>query len=127
MNDGVQHRGGARSVELSPRQREILALVSAGMTAGEIARELGIAPRTVRMHCDALRMKLGVSKRRLIPGAYRALTGDDPLALRTRTARRATNPGDGARWAVSLRAVLPGLRGRATLKWLRLPSEVTLA
>jgi DNA-binding CsgD family transcriptional regulator len=56
-----------------------MALVAAGLTGGEIARELEISPRTVRMHCDALRVKLGVPKRRLIPAAYRAITGDDPL------------------------------------------------
>jgi hypothetical protein len=30
-------------------------------------------------HCDVLRQKLGVSRRRQIPIAYRLLTGEDPL------------------------------------------------
>ena len=68
-----------RKVVLSPRQQQVLRLVAAGLTGGEIAHELSISPRTVRMHCDALKSKLGVPKRRLIPAAYRALTGEDPM------------------------------------------------
>jgi len=67
------------SVSLSRRQRQVLARVAAGRTNAEIAGELAISPRTVRMHCDALKMKLGVPKRRLIPAAYRAITGQDPF------------------------------------------------
>jgi DNA-binding CsgD family transcriptional regulator len=68
-----------RIVALSSRQREVLVRVAAGRTNAEIAHELAISPRTVRMHCDALKVKLGVRKRRLIPAAYRAITGQDPF------------------------------------------------
>jgi DNA-binding CsgD family transcriptional regulator len=68
-----------RAVSLSARQREVLMYVAAGHTNAEIARELAISPRTVRMHCDVLKVKLGVPKRRLIPAAYRAVTGNDPF------------------------------------------------
>jgi DNA-binding CsgD family transcriptional regulator len=82
----------ARAVNLSLRQREVLVYVAAGRTNAEIARELAISPRTVRMHCDALKVKLGVPKRRLIPAAYRAITGMDPfLAFGTNTSRAETN------------------------------------
>jgi DNA-binding CsgD family transcriptional regulator len=67
------------SVSLSRRQRQVLVRVAAGRTNAEIGGELAISPRTVRMHCDALKMKLGVPKRRLIPAAYRAITGQDPF------------------------------------------------
>jgi len=67
------------SVSLSPRQRQVLVRVAAGRTNAEIAGELTISSRTVRMHCDALKIKLGVPKRRLIPAAYRAITGQDPF------------------------------------------------
>lgn len=67
------------SVSLSSRQRQVLVRVAAGRTNAEIAQELVISPRTVRMHCDALKIKLGVPKRRLIPAAYRAITGRDPF------------------------------------------------
>jgi DNA-binding CsgD family transcriptional regulator len=79
MNDAEPLLAVARSVVLSPRQHQILTLIAAGLTGGEIARELSISPRTVRMHSDALRNKLGVPKRRLIPAAYRTLTGKDPM------------------------------------------------
>lgn len=79
MKDGEPLLAGARGVVLSPRQHQVLTLVAAGLTGDEIARKLSISPRTVRMHSDALRNKLGVPKRRLIPAAYRALTGEDPM------------------------------------------------
>jgi DNA-binding NarL/FixJ family response regulator len=79
MKDGEPLLAAARSVVLSTRQHQIMTLIAAGLTGGEIARELSISPRTVRMHSDALRNKLGVPKRRLIPAAYRALTGEDPM------------------------------------------------
>lgn len=69
----------AQNISLTHRQAEVLALVSAGLTDTEIAGVLEISPRTARMHCDVLRRKLGVTKRRLIPLAYRTLTGHDPL------------------------------------------------
>ena len=48
--------------------------------------ELGISPRTAKAHCDTLRLKLGVPRRRQIPLAYRILTGEDPLAERLKSA-----------------------------------------
>jgi DNA-binding CsgD family transcriptional regulator len=79
MNEAAPLPAGERKVALSPRQQQVLMLVAAGLTGWEIANELSISPRTARMHCDALKMKLGVPKRRLIPAAYRALTGEDPM------------------------------------------------
>lgn len=70
-------------ISLSRRQRQVLGLLAEGMTNTEIARELAISPRTARMHCDCLRMKLAVPKRRLIPAFYRRLTGEDPHAQRS--------------------------------------------
>jgi two-component system, NarL family, nitrate/nitrite response regulator NarL len=79
MNDGAPLPAIGRNIALSRRQQQVLVLVAAGLTGAEIARELSISPRTVRMHCDVLKVKLGVQKRRLIPAAYRALTGHDPM------------------------------------------------
>ena len=61
------------------RQRQVVALIAAGLSNEEIAHELGISPRTVRLHCDAVRNKLNV-RRRQIPYAYREATGQDPLS-----------------------------------------------
>ena len=66
--------------ELTERQRQVVHLIAAGCSNEEVGAELGISPRTAKAHCDVLRQKLGVLRRRQIPAAYRALTGDDPLA-----------------------------------------------
>jgi ATP/maltotriose-dependent transcriptional regulator MalT len=66
---------------VTPRQREVVALIAAGCSNDEVGARLGISTRTAKAHSDALRQKLGVSRRRQIPVAYRALTGDDPLLL----------------------------------------------
>jgi DNA-binding CsgD family transcriptional regulator len=61
------------------RQREVVRLIAAGCSNLEIAEQLSVSPRTAKAHSDILRMKLGVSRRRQIPAAYRQATGDDPL------------------------------------------------
>ena len=65
---------------ITARQREVIALIAAGCSNDEVSERLGISPRTVKAHCDVLRQKLGVRRRRQLPIAYRSLTGDDPLA-----------------------------------------------
>ena len=69
-----------KAAPLTPRQREVVALIAAGCSNDEVGERLGISPRTAKAHCDVLRQKLGVTRRRQIPVAYRLLTGDDPLA-----------------------------------------------
>jgi ATP/maltotriose-dependent transcriptional regulator MalT len=66
--------------EITERQRQVVELIAAGCSNVEVGEYLGISPRTAKAHCDALRQKLGVSRRRQIPVAYRALTGRDPLS-----------------------------------------------
>lgn len=65
---------------VTARQREIVQLIAAGYSNEEVAGRLGIAPRTAKAHTDSLRQKLGVPRRRQIPAAFLALTGEDPLA-----------------------------------------------
>ena len=65
---------------ITRRQRQVVQLIAAGMSNDELGHELGISPRTAKAHSDALRQRLGVPHRRQIPFAYRALTGEDPLA-----------------------------------------------
>ena len=69
-----------RHVTLTDRQRQVVELIAMGCSNEEIGARLGISGRTVKAHCDVLRQKLDVTRRRHIPAAYRALTGDDPLA-----------------------------------------------
>lgn len=70
-----------RPLALTERQQQVVALIAAGCSNDEVGERLGISPRTVKAHSDVLRQKLGVPRRRQIPAAYRALTGEDPLAL----------------------------------------------
>jgi non-specific serine/threonine protein kinase len=48
---------------LSPREREVVAMVAAGMTSREIAQRLFIAERTAEGHVERIRNKLGVRSR----------------------------------------------------------------
>jgi len=64
---------------ITARQRQVVGLIAAGCSNEEVAKRLEISPRTAKAHSDALRLKLGVSRRRQIPAAYRMLTGEDPL------------------------------------------------
>jgi DNA-binding CsgD family transcriptional regulator len=52
-----------QQVQLTPREREVLAWVSRGKTNAEIARLLWLAPGTVRKHLENVYAKLGVSTR----------------------------------------------------------------
>jgi DNA-binding CsgD family transcriptional regulator/tetratricopeptide (TPR) repeat protein len=71
----ARDQGGARSdgpvmaaaatitLGLSPRELEVLALVAAGRTNGQIARELFISPKTAGVHVTHILDKLGVNSR----------------------------------------------------------------
>jgi DNA-binding CsgD family transcriptional regulator len=72
---------------ITARQRQVIQLIAEGLSNEELGYELGISPRTAKAHCDILRQKLGVPRRRQIPLAYRILTGDDPLATSLESAR----------------------------------------
>ena len=49
-----------RVADLSPREREILDLLSQGSRVGDIVADLGVAETTVRSHIRSIRRKLGV-------------------------------------------------------------------
>ncbi len=48
---------------LTPRETEVLKLVSSGLSAKEIGRMLEIAPRTVDRHIDHIRLKTRTKNR----------------------------------------------------------------
>lgn len=48
---------------LSTREREVLGLVSAGLSSPEIARRLSLSPTTVKTHLQRVYEKLGVADR----------------------------------------------------------------
>jgi DNA-binding CsgD family transcriptional regulator len=54
---------GRGSTELTPREREILALVAQGRTNGEVARQLFISTKTVSVHVSNILAKLSAGGR----------------------------------------------------------------
>ena len=48
---------------LSPREREVLALIGQGLANKQIARRLGITERTVKAHAGSVFRRIGVSDR----------------------------------------------------------------
>lgn len=55
-NGESSNNGGA---QLTSRQREVLRLVASGKTTKEIARDLGISPKTVEFHRGRLMERIG--------------------------------------------------------------------
>jgi LuxR family maltose regulon positive regulatory protein len=58
-----QSQRDAERESLSTREREIVGLISQGLSNKEIARSLGIAPETVKSHVKSIFVKLEVDKR----------------------------------------------------------------
>jgi PAS domain S-box-containing protein len=60
---GDGSRPSRRTRALSPREREVLALLARGLTGEQIAERLVLSPETVRTHIRNAREKLGASTR----------------------------------------------------------------
>ena len=58
--DSLSHGAGERHDQLSPREREVLRLIVAGVSLNQIAEQLGLSPKTVTTHKAHLMTKLGV-------------------------------------------------------------------
>ncbi len=56
-------RGAPGPVGLTPRELEVLALAARGATTRQIARQLGITPKTAGNHIEHIYAKIGVSSR----------------------------------------------------------------
>jgi DNA-binding NarL/FixJ family response regulator len=59
----IEGRGAAAPGELTPREREVWALMAAGLTNPEIATRLGLSDNTIKFHVQHLFSKLGVKNR----------------------------------------------------------------
>ncbi|HMA88322.1 MAG TPA: LuxR C-terminal-related transcriptional regulator [Burkholderiales bacterium] len=65
--DGAEQTAPAQNRLLEPlteRERAVLRLLTGVLSAGEIAEELVVSPKTVKTHIAAIYRKLGVSRRR---------------------------------------------------------------
>jgi DNA-binding NarL/FixJ family response regulator len=75
----LPNTAGRTGIErLTRREREVLELIAAGQSNKRIARELGIAEKTVKAHVGSLLAKLGVSDRTqaAVLAIKRGLLGD---------------------------------------------------
>ena len=81
-------RGPAEILGLSAREWEVLELVAAGRSNGEIAEVLFISPKTASVHVTHILNKLGVNNRveaatiAVRVGANDPAAGEDPTAGR---------------------------------------------
>jgi DNA-binding CsgD family transcriptional regulator len=64
--------------KLTPREREILRLIAAHLQSKEIARALGLSPKTVEMHVLSARRRLSGMSRRDAALAFVAWEGGHP-------------------------------------------------
>lgn len=73
--------------ELSRREREVLGLLSSGMTDAQIGARLSLAPSTVRNHIAALYGKIGVHSRSaaIVWARERGITDIMPLSMKSNT------------------------------------------
>jgi DNA-binding CsgD family transcriptional regulator len=63
VQDGGPGRRASDEFGLTPRERDVLALIAEGRTDRQIAEALFISPRTVAMHVSSILAKLGVPNR----------------------------------------------------------------
>jgi DNA-binding NarL/FixJ family response regulator len=61
--ESARAQGGKLSFGLTPREREVLTLVSAGCTNKEIARQCAVSEETIKHHLTRIFGKLGASNR----------------------------------------------------------------
>ncbi len=63
---------------LTPRQLEVLGLITQGLSNKEIARELGLSEATVKFHLKNIFAKLGVSRRGMAVSVSKHLKLTEP-------------------------------------------------
>lgn len=73
QGDFERNDAALKSLGVSQREEEVLALLAEGQSNKEIARSLGVSPNTVKTHLSALYEKLDVSNRTEAAAKARAL------------------------------------------------------
>jgi two-component system response regulator FixJ len=97
-------KGHAQTIQqchdrLSSREREIMTFIVSGLTSKEIARDLGISPRTVEVHRTHVMHKMGATN--LAELVNMAATATREVLSRSLTLRR---PTPGPSWPYKLDA-----------------------
>jgi DNA-binding CsgD family transcriptional regulator len=97
---------------LTPREREVLALVAQGRTNGEIAERLGISFETAKWHVSEILSKLPVDTREEAADEWRRHNG---LAPRLQRVLRAIGTSAWLKWAGGSAAVLTAVAAAAII------------
>jgi DNA-binding NarL/FixJ family response regulator len=63
VEPAVEPSAGAAAAMLTPREREVAALLARGLTNSQIATALSMAPRTADTHVSRILQKLGLASR----------------------------------------------------------------
>jgi DNA-binding CsgD family transcriptional regulator len=71
------------SVHITARQAQILRLIARGLPDKEIARALGISPRTIGSHLRRVFEKNGIHKRSAMVAAWLALGREPERTMRS--------------------------------------------
>lgn len=80
QRDAAGREARERYALLSPREREVLSLVVAGLTSKEVGRALTLSPRTVETHRTHLSAKLQVQTLAQMIRAYAQLVDEEAVA-----------------------------------------------
>jgi DNA-binding NarL/FixJ family response regulator len=63
LDETANHRGPAGLVALTPRELEVLQMISLGLTNAEAARRLSVSVHAIKFHLAAIYSRLGVNNR----------------------------------------------------------------
>jgi len=79
-----RNEGACQLPQLTPTQNRVFRLVHAGLSNKEIARELGIAEATVKVHMTAVMRRLNVRNRTQVAIIANRLHGSQPATAKTK-------------------------------------------
>jgi DNA-binding NarL/FixJ family response regulator len=63
LDEAIDRNGLDTLAALTPREREVLHLISSGVTNAEAARRLNVTVHAIKFHLAAIYSRLGVSNR----------------------------------------------------------------
>ena len=63
LEEAAEHRPQAGLLALTPRELEVLEMISLGLTNAEAARRLSVSVHAIKFHLAAIYSRLGVNNR----------------------------------------------------------------